>query len=36
MTAHTYHVTGMDCKSCAATLESGIEKMNGVHAVRID
>ncbi|MEL6312100.1 MAG: heavy metal-associated domain-containing protein [Pseudomonadota bacterium] len=35
-TAKTYSVTGMDCAGCAANLEKGIGRLDGVNAVKID
>lgn len=35
-TTHTYHVTGMDCAECARTVENGVRRLTGVHAVQVD
>ena len=33
---HRYRIAGMDCGSCALTIEDGIRKLPGVHAVSVD
>ncbi|KIL51662.1 ATPase [Jeotgalibacillus alimentarius] len=32
----TYRVTGMDCPSCAMTLEKGLSKTNGIQSVKVN
>lgn len=34
--ARTYTIEGMDCASCALTLEKGVGRLDGVHNVRVD
>lgn len=36
MTERTFHVTGLDCASCAQTLENGIARLPDVQACRVD
>lgn len=35
-TVRTYTVTGMDCANCAATIEKGVGKLDGVQAAHVD
>ncbi|MBI5667632.1 MAG: heavy metal translocating P-type ATPase [Chloroflexi bacterium] len=32
----TYHIGGMDCANCAREVETGVGKLDGVQAVRVD
>ncbi len=31
-----FRVTGLDCPNCAAKMQRGIEKLNGVNGVTVD
>ncbi len=36
MSETTFNVEGMDCAHCAATIENGVRKLDGVHAVAVN
>ncbi len=36
MTEQTYHITGMDCASCAQSLEKGVSKLDGIEMCQIN
>lgn len=36
MAAKTYHVNGMDCAHCAATIEKGVSRLDGVRGVQVN
>ena len=35
-TLHTYHIGGMSCGGCAATVKQILSNVNGVTAVKVD
>ena len=35
-TQHTFRVTGMDCASCAQTVENGVAKLDGVELCQLN
>ncbi|MFZ1401000.1 MAG: cation transporter, partial [Candidatus Promineifilaceae bacterium] len=35
-TQHTFRVTGMDCASCAQTVENGVARLDGVELCQLN